>query len=595
MLKYIISFAALAFVFSSFGQQIAYTVSMEKPESHYFQMEMELSDFKSKELNIKMPIWAPGSYLAREFAKNVNLVTAVDENGKTLKVKKTNKNTWNIQKGKSRKVTVNYDVYAFELTVRTSFLDHTHGFISGSGVFMYVEGYKDREGKLTVVPHSSFSKVTTALPKRREDVTGDGTRHFRFDNYDQLVDCPIEVGNQLEFNFDAAGVKHYVAIYGTGNHNVAALQEDMAKVVESATAIFGQNPNNEYTFIIHNVVDGQGGLEHTNSTVLSVNRWTYSGEDYVNFLDLVAHEYFHLWNVKRIRPIELGPFDYDSENYTSLLWVMEGFTSYYEKVILLRAGYYSQEDFLQKMFSSLNYVEGAPGSRVQPVAHASFDAWIKAYRPNENSRNTTMSYYSRGSLMAMLIDAMIIKDSNGEKCLDDFMRHLYARFYEAKNRGFSEAEFKETLESFTGRNLDEFFEKYINGTEIPPYNDYLSPLGVAVNYVGVKKESSGLRVSESNGKVIVRYVRSGSAAEDAGISVNDEIIAINNYRMDKKMCDAFLGSLKIGEEVEILYSRMDELHTTTFEMKGHERPTFEYKLREDAEAKELYNYWLRQE
>jgi predicted metalloprotease with PDZ domain len=175
------------------------------------------------------------------------------------------------------------------------------------------------------------------------------------------------------------------------------------------------------------------------------------------------------------------------------------------------------------------------------------------------------------------------------------MRHLYARFYEAKNRGFSEAEFKETLESFTGRNLDEFFEKYINGTEIPPYNDYLSPLGVAVNYVGVKKESSGLRVSESNGKVIVRYVRSGSAAEDAGISVNDEIIAINNYRMDKKMCDAFLGGLKIGEEVEILYSRMDELHTTTFEMKGHERPTFEYKLREDAEAKELYNYWLRQE
>ncbi len=593
MLKYFFSLAFVAVISLSSAQDVAYTVSMERPQNHYYQVEMQLDNFSEKELNVKMPIWAPGSYLAREFAKNVNLVTAVDEKGRKLKVKKSNKNTWNIQKGKAKKVTVNYEVYAFELTVRTSFLDMTHGFISGSGVFMYVQNHKDLSGKVKVVPHSSFAKVTTALKMEGDGVTGDGPRNYVFDDYDQLLDCPIEVGNQIEFDFDAAGVKHHVAIYGTGNHNVAALQEDMANVVESATGVFGQNPNKEYTFIIHNVVDGQGGLEHKNSTVLSVNRWTYSGEDYVDFLDLVAHEYFHLWNVKRIRPVELGPFDYDSENYTSLLWVMEGFTSYYEKMILLRAGYYSKEVFLKKMFSSLNYVEGSVGARVQPVAHASFDAWIKAYRPNENSRNTTMSYYSRGSVIAMLIDAMIIKDSKGEKCLDNFMQHIYAKYYEGKKRGFSESEFKAELEEFTNRDLTEFYAKYIDGTEIPDYNEFLEPIGLAVNYVGVEKPDAGVGTRSSGGNVMVRSIRSGSAAEDAGLSVNDEIIAVNNFRMSKAMFDAFLGSLTIGEEVEILFSRENELHTTTFVMTGYERPKFKYEVSiEDKKVKALYEFWL---
>jgi len=592
MLKYLFSLAFIATISISSAQDIAYTVSMERPQNHYFQVEMDLSGFKQKELNVKMPIWSPGSYLAREFAKNVNLVTATDEKGRALTVKKTSKNTWNIKKGKAKSVKVNYEVYAFELTVRTSFLDMTHGFISGSGIFMYIDGHKDKSGKVHVVPHSSFQRVTTALKQAGDGVTGDGKRTYTFEDYDQLVDCPIEVGNQIEFDFDAAGVKHHVAIYGTGNHNPEALKEDMANVVEAATGVFGQNPNDEYTFIIHNVVDGQGGLEHVNSTVLSVNRWTYSGEDYVDFLDLVAHEYFHLWNVKRIRPVELGPFNYDSENYTSLLWVMEGFTSYYEKMILLRAGYYSEEQFLKKMFSSLNYVEGSTGARVQPVAHASFDAWIKAYRPNENSRNTTASYYSRGSVVAMMIDAMIIKGSNGTQCLDHFMQHIYAEYYEKKDRGFSESEFKMELEAFIGKDLTEFYTKYIDGTEIPDYNAFLEPLGVAVTYTGEEKPSSGL-TTRGGENVFVRGIRSNSAAEDAGLSVNDEIIAVNNYRVNKPMLDAFMKSLDVGDQADILFSREEELNTTTFTMTAYEQPRFEYKKSvEDADAKKLYNYWL---
>lgn len=592
MLKYLFSLAFIATIFITSAQDIAYTVSMERPQNHYFQVEMELSGFKQKELNVKMPIWAPGSYLAREFAKNVNLVTATDEKGKALTVKKTSKNTWNIKKGKAKKIKVNYEVYAFELTVRTSFLDMTHGFISGSGVFMYVDGHKDRSGKVHVVPHSNFQRVTTALKQAGDGVTGDGKRTYTFEDYDQLVDCPIEVGNQLEFDFEAAGVKHHVAIYGTGNHDPEALKKDMANVVEAATDVFGQNPNKEYTFIIHNVVDGQGGLEHKNSTVLSVNRWTYTGEDYVDFLDLVAHEYFHLWNVKRIRPVELGPFNYDSENYTSLLWVMEGFTSYYEKMILMRAGYYSQEKFLKLMFGSLNYVEGSTGARVQPVAHASFDAWIKAYRPNENSRNTTASYYSRGSVVAMMIDAMMIKESNGTKCLDHFMQHLYAEYYEGKDRGFTEAEFKMELEEFIGKDLTEFYAKYIDGTEIPDYNSFLEPLGVAVTYVGEEKPSSGLSTGGGD-NVYVRSIRSGSAAEDAGLSVNDEIIAVNNYRVNKPMLDAFMKSLNVGDQAEILYSREEELRTTMFTMTEYEQPKFKWEISvQDPEAKKMFDYWL---
>jgi predicted metalloprotease with PDZ domain len=594
MSKYLIALFVSMLCSVSFGQNISYTLEMKKPQNHYYNVTMDLEGFKEKELSVKMPIWAPGSYLAREFAKNVNLVTAFDESGNELPVKKTNKNTWCIKKGKAKKVKVHYDVYAFELTVRTSFLDLTHGFVSGTGVFMYVAGHKDDNGEVKVIPYEGFSVVTTALKEKADGVTGDGAKTFTFNNYDQLVDCPIEIGNQEEFSFDAAGVKHHVAIYGQGNYDIASLKKDMAKVVESSTNVFGQNPNKEYTFIIHNVVDGQGGLEHTNSTVLSVNRWTYEGEKYKGFLKLVAHEYFHLWNVKRIRPIELGPFDYDNENYTTLLWVMEGFTSYYEKMILLRAGIYDQEQFLKSMFGSLNYVEGSVGTRVQPVAHASFDAWIKAYRPNENSSNTTMSYYSRGSVIAMMLDAMMIKKFNGEKCLDDFMQHIYAKYFVGKDRGFSDTEFKKELESFIGTSLDDFYADFIDGTEVPDYNSYFEAIGLKVKDVSETKPSAGMSLSSSGGKLIVRRIRSNSPAEEAGLSVNDEIIGCNGIRVDKKSFESFLSGMKVGDKMNILFAREDQMYSTDLEMTTYKKLRFAYeKVKDNDAAEKLFNYWLR--
>ncbi len=585
--------ATFLLAFSSLSQSVHYELRMPKPQSHYFQVVMELSDFKESELHLKMPAWAPGSYLVREFARNVDLVYAADENGKKWRLDKDAKNAWVLKKGNAKKIRISYEVYSFELSVRTSFLDLTHGYVSGSGVFMYVDGHKEKSGILTVFPFSEFKTISTALPRKGEGVAADGSEIFTYENYDQLVDCPLEIGNQEVFEFVAAGVKHTVAMYGTGNYSVYALQEDMAKIVEAATDVFGQNPNKEYTFIVHNVVDGQGGLEHCNSTTLSVNRWTYQGKAYLDFLNLVAHEYFHLWNVKRIRPIELGPFNYDEENYTTLLWVMEGFTSYYDELLMRRAGYISENEYLSKLESTVNYVEGSVGARVQPVAHSSFDAWIKAYRPNENSSNTTMTYYSRGAMLAAVFDAMIIDKYYGKKCLDHFMRVLYDKYYTKLKRGFSDKEFQAELSAFLDKDMSDFFNRYVYGTEMVPFETYFGPAGVDVGFRKITTTALGAGLKQEGSRLTVRSVRSGSAAENAGLSVNDEIIGYNGFRVDQSALESFLSSLEVGETLKLLISRDQILLELTVVMSEFERPQFSFKGSTQVDREKLRRYWLR--
>lgn len=578
-------------IFTIFGQTTNYKLKMSRPQSHYYEVEMEVTDIKNKTFEVKMPVWAPGSYLVREFEKNVNLVKAFDEKGKELSVIKKSKNKWTVSKGETKKVTIKYEVYAFELSVRTSFIDLTHAYVSGTSVFMYVDECKNSKGKLDIYPYQPFKVISTSLPASSPSEKGVFT--YEFENYDQLVDCPIEIGNHEVFEFNAAGAKHTVAIYGIGNHDSTILKVDMAKIVEKTAAVIGENPNKNYTFIIHNVIDGQGGLEHMNSTTLSVNRWTYEGAEYIDFLSLVAHEYFHLWNVKRIRPIELGPFNYDEENYTSLLWVMEGFTTYYDELLLLRAGYYTPEKYTSKLLSSLNYVEGSVGTRIQPVAHASFDAWIKAYRPNENSSNTTMTYYSRGALMAACFDAMIISKYEGKKGLDHFLQQLYAKFYKKLNRGFTELEFQEELETFLGEDLDAFFKDYIFGTKVPDYNSIFSKIGYNVDYVGVDKASFGASVSQNGGKVIVKSVRAGSAAEEAGLSVNDEIIGCNGFRLDQGSFDEIMNSVSAGQILSILVSRDELLFELKVKITNYERPQYKFSAIDSPKTNPLKEYWLR--
>ena len=576
----------------TFGAKISYTLKMPRPQNHYFQVEMQVEQVKQKTATVKLPVWAPGSYLVREFSRHLNQVKAYSLQGAALPLNKKTKNTWEIDLKGQTAFVLKYEVYAFELSVRTSFLDETHGFVSGPSMFMYLDGHKETGGELLVQPHASFKRISTGLTQKSEVKQGNN-QTFTFENYDQLVDCPIEIGNQYEFDFEAAGVKHTVAMYGEGNFDPERLKEDMAKIVEEETKVVGVNPNKRYVFIVHNVVGGDGGLEHCNSSVLSVDRWTYDGGNYINFLNLVAHEYFHLWNVKRIRPIELGPFNYDQEVYTNYLWVMEGFTSYYDELILRRCGFYSQEEMLKKIQIAVNYVESSVGARVQPVAHASFDAWIKAYRPNENSSNTTMTYYSRGMIIASVLDAMIIKQSNGKECLDHLMKDLYETYYVGKNRGFTDTEFKACLSKHTGQDMTAFFQKYIDGTEVIPYSMYFLPLGVEVSDVGGVKPVFGANVTEEGGKVIIKSIRANSSAEDAGLSVNDEVIACMNYRVDKPMLDALMNGAAVGDEFELTISRDQLMRKVMVKITGQKRSTFIFTNRHTDASLPLYSYWLR--
>ncbi len=593
-MKYLGFVFAFFFIISVSAQSISYKLGMSKPQNHYFEVKMELSDFKNATLDLKLPVWAPGSYLVREFASKIDLVKATDDKGKSLPINKVDKNTWRVETKKAKKIIVKYEVYSFELTVRTSFLDLTHGYVNGTSVFMYVDGFKNLSGNLTVIPFHTFKKVTTALPKRNDGIATDNAFYYTFNDYDQLVDCPIEIGNQVEFTFMAAGIPHHVAMYGEANYDIERLKFDMAKIVESTTNIFGFNPNKEYWFIIHNTTNGGGGLEHTNSTTLNVRRWSYEGSAYLGFLSLVAHEYFHLWNVKRLRPIELGPFDYDKENYTSLLWVMEGFTSYYDELILRRAGFYSEEDYINKLFGTINSVENQPGNKVQPVAHASFDAWIKAYRPNENSYNTTISYYSKGQLIGVICDAMIIDATNGKKSLDDFMQVMYDKYYVKAKRGFTEAEFKKEMELITGTNLDQFFADYIHGTTTIDYNTYFSKVGLSVFNSGSTEPFFGTSLADESGKLIVKRVQPGSAAEDAGVSVNDEILAVNGFRASQKGFSDYLGKLVVGEKFKLLVSRDDVLMELNASMGEITKALYQPMLADGDKAQRLFEVWLRE-
>ena len=561
---------------------ISYEVSMPEPHTHYYNVKMDVVDYQKEYFDIQMPVWSPGSYLVREFAKGVEGLVAT-ANSKTLKAEKINKNTWRIYAKESKNVVINYKVYAFELSVRTSFVDASHGYFNGTSMFMFIDELRNTPHNLTIIPFEDWKKVSTSLPKT-------STEGFQYQapDYDILVDSPVEIGNQETFDFTSAGVVHHVAMYGKGNYNIEKLKVDMAKVTQACTDVFGENPNKEYTFIIHNLTRGSGGLEHLSSTTLEVNRWTYEGSAYKGFLSLVAHEYFHLWNVKRVRPIELGPFDYNNENYTSLLWVMEGFTSYYDELLLYRAGIYDEETIIRKFRGSISNIENQPGNKVQPVAHSSFDAWIKAYRPNENSYNTTISYYSKGSVVANMLDLMIINNTKGKKNLDDVMQHLYNEFYKKQDRGFTPAEMKTTLEKVSGLNMDDFFAKYINGTETFDYSTLFGYAGLTVETVVNKDPSLG--ISESNNKI--RRVYRGSSAYAGGLNVKDEILAIDGFRVDGNIND-FIEAKKVGDEISLLISRDNIIQTIRFPLL--EKGSKNYFIINEADKRNnVHQKWLSQ-
>lgn len=508
--------------------KVGFEVSFKEPQAHYVEMEMTISGLAKDYVDVKMPVWAPGSYLVREFAKSVEDFSAT-AGGKPVKFEKVKKNAWRVYSAKSNAIKIKYRVYGFEVSVRTPFIDASHAFLSSTGIFMYPDGLLKLPSTVKVIPYKGWTKVSTGL----EPVAGQPFTYTASD-FDVLFDSPIEVGNQEVFDFMASGVKHEVAMYGGGNYDKERLKVDMAKVIEQATAIYGENPNKHYTFIVHNFERGGGGLEHLNSTVLGASRNAYNTpEGYLGFLNLVAHEYFHLWNVKRMRPVALGPFDYDNENYTTNLWVAEGFTSYYENKLVLRAGFVDPKTFVDGLVTAVANVSNTPGAKVQSAAESSYDAWIKGYRPNENSNNTGVSYYSKGEVVGLLMDLEIAQATKGTKSLDDVMKAMYLQGKTLK-RGYTDAEFKAMVEKISGKSFTDFWAKYVNGTHPVEYDKYFGYAGITITnqnegnsipYIGVASK-------KTEGRIIISAISRNSAAWVDGLNVNDEVISVDGVGVE---------------------------------------------------------------
>jgi Predicted protease with the C-terminal PDZ domain len=380
---------------------ISYTVSMTRPWTHLLEVEMRVSwQQMPQQLELKMPVWTPGSYLIREYARHVQDFSAKSAANSPLNWRKTDKNTWQIDAAGANEVVATYRVYANELTVRTNELNDEHGFWNNAGLLMFPKDELKSPSTVTVNPYSNW-KIATGLPK----VSGKPNT-FRAENYDILYDSPFEVSDYKEVDFTVEGKPHRIVFSGDGNYDMQRTAADVAKIVEQAYKIFGELDYNDYTFIVN--LRGGGGLEHLNSTALQYDRFGFKPESrYKNFLGLAAHEYFHNFNVKRIRPDALGPFDYEHENYTRLLWVAEGGTEYYSNLLLRRAGLITDKEYLDGKAKSIGQLMTQPGRFETSLEDASFDAWIKYYRQDENSVNNQISYYDKGEIINMLLDLTI--------------------------------------------------------------------------------------------------------------------------------------------------------------------------------------------
>lgn len=566
--------------------EIAFEVSFTEPNAHYVDVKMNISGLSSDSIDVKMPVWAPGSYLVREFSKNVEQFAVKGAGQHSVPYRKIDKNTWRIASAGNQKIEVSYKVYAFEVSVRTSFVDDSHAFLSPTGVFMYVDGMLTSPSVVTVRPYQRWSKVSTGL----EPVKGKPFTYYASD-FDVLFDSPIEVGNQDIFEFTAAGIQHEVAMYGGGNYDKAKLSADMAKIIEAEMAIFRDMPNKRYVFIVHNFQSGGGGLEHLNSTVLGASRDAYNTDKgYKGFLSLVAHEYFHLWNVKRLRPSALGPFDYSTENYTTDLWISEGFTAYYDNLILRRTNAYTPEAYLNILSSDIETVSNQPGAGIQPVSESSFDAWIKYYRPNENSKNTGISYYNKGAVLGMILDLEIINATKGAKGLDDVLKAMYDEYFLKQNRGFTSEEFKLMAEKIGGISLDNFYRDYVHKAAPINFQVHLDHAGLVLvdEYAGLNTPSLGLTASSKEGKLSVTSVTRAGTAWTDGISVNDEIIAINGNRMsDPASIDKAIANKKVGEKVDVLLSRDGLVRTLSVTLKKENKGKFRIEAVKEASTQQF--------
>ncbi len=566
--------------------RVRYVVRIPEPSDHTVHVQMSVDEAPEGGTLLAMPVWTPGSYLVREYARHVSHLTAKRAGGEAVPVTKVDKNTWRVDAKPGKRVDVSYRVYANELSVRTSHVDADHAYLQPAATFLFVRGREKEPCEVTVVPPEGWS-VTCPLP-----FTGENA--FRADDLDLLVDSPVEVGPHRLFTFEVCGVPHRIALHGEGNADFEEFVADAHTVCRTAAALFGDDhPCRSYTFLWH-VLDGAGGgLEHLDSCVCGFPPFSFRPRRaWLRALGLVAHEYFHLWNVKRIRPRELGPFDYDRENYTRLLWMAEGFTTYYGERLLRDAGLAPVPVFLDEMARMIRTFAETPGREVDTVEGASFDTWIKFYRPHENLRNVTVSYYLKGGLVALLLDLTIRDATDGKRSLDDAMRALWAQYRARPEQGFTEEELLAVLDEAAGRSLAPEIGAWVKGTGPLPIEETLAKFGLRLagrDADGEAKPWLGI-VPGDGGKV--KEVLAGSPALAGGLDAGDELLALDGWRLGDLA--ERLAERKPGDEVLFTVSRrgrLREVKVVLGEPLGSDRSL---RPREDAgdREKRLFASWL---
>ena len=454
-------------------EPIRYVVRIADPRTHYLDVEAVVPTGGASTIELMMAVWTPGSYLIREFARHVQEVTARDVSGRELVITKSAKNRWRVRTGGARQVVVHYRVYANEHQPRTNWVDTSFAIINGAPTYLTLVGGPARTHDVQLQLPVEWTRSLTALVPGRDGVA----HHYSAPDYDALVDSPIVVGNPAEHFFTVDGIRHAVVLVGdTSQWDAARSARDVQRVVEQARGLWGALPYDRYLFF--NILAGEyDGIEHKGSTGLVAPPAAMASDTaYHAWLQLVAHEFFHAWNVKRMRPAELGPFDYEHEVYTRSLWIAEGLSDYYSWLLLARAGLATRREALADISAAIRALQATPGRRIQSVEQASFDAWIKQYRPDENSVNTAISYYIKGSVVGLVLDARIRHLTAGKKSLDDVMRLAYRRYSGA--RGYTRAQFRSVAREVAGADLDQFFQDVLEGTGELDYREALVLYGL---------------------------------------------------------------------------------------------------------------------
>ena len=580
---------------------ISYEIDFSETQNHYLHVTARFETKKPK-TELMMATWAPGSYLIREYARHIDSMTVTDQAGNPVEFKKTKKNRWMLQTKDVQSVTLKYRLYCNEMTVRTNWTGSAYSMINGAPSFITPVRARNKTHSVKLNLPKRWKRSACALQ------TLNGPHEYLAPSYDELVDNPIVAGNIQVYPFDIKGVPHQLINVGeSGYWDGVKAAADLKKMVQAQQEIWRTIPYKKYLFI-NMIAEAGGGLEHDNCTLIMTSRWHFrDAKKYQNWLSLASHEFFHTWNVRRLRPKSLLRYDYENEMFTRSLWVAEGVTSYYEDLALARSGLISRQEYLERLSSTVEAVQAKPGRKVQSLTEASFDTWIKFYRPDENSNNTRVSYYAKGTVAAFLLDARIRTVTKGRRSLDDVMRKMYEEYSDS---GYTQENFRETASEVAGVDLSQWFEKAIDSTEELDFSE-VGVLGVEVAdlasssndsepEVAVKKEEAnnatededededdddddddqaesdaqivsadkpskpdpkpwvGVGGTASGDSMIVSSVAPNSPAYKAGIQTDDELIAVNDFRLDGRISGR-LKQFEIGEPLEILLSRRGEL------------------------------------